>query len=79
MLFGLFNRDRFLSRAERMRRDHERWLQRALDDGVHYPRIPVRPVREGGFSAMMARATGRRAAEAWWDRTFDAVDALDRL
>ena len=52
--------------AERMRRAHEAWLNWAMASGVRVPRIPVRPVAEGGFDAEMATAAGRAACERWW-------------
>jgi hypothetical protein len=55
--------------AEAMRRYHSEWLTRALRRPSRYPRIPTRPVEDGGFSAMTATPAGRVWADQWWAET----------
>lgn len=78
MLWDFFKKHDALSRAEAIRRTHERWLTRALGTRRELPRIPVRRVDEGGFEAMMADPAGRLMARAWWDAALEKVpDASD--
>ncbi|MCL4740629.1 MAG: hypothetical protein KJZ54_00335 [Phycisphaerales bacterium] len=76
MLWRFGGRDRLLTRAEIARREHERWLNRAIVSGTPYPRIPTRLVRRGGFSGLMARPGGPERAARWWDAALARVDEL---
>ncbi len=55
---------------------HSRWLTAALASGREYPRIPLRRVDQGGFSAMMRRPGGPDRAAQWWDAALARVDDL---
>jgi len=66
MLFHRIHRFPLVSIRRRMIREHQRWLNRALRGQVRAPRIPVRPVSDGGFAPMLARPGGREQAAAWW-------------
>lgn len=75
MRFGLFHRGLDLpTPGERMRRMHEEWLSRALRRPDGAPRIPVRRVDQGGFSALLAAPGGRERADQWWIEVFAAID-----
>ncbi|MCW5775464.1 MAG: hypothetical protein KIS87_03325 [Phycisphaeraceae bacterium] len=76
MLWSFGGRGRLLTRAEIARREHERWLNRAIASGTPYPRIPTRLVRRGGFSGLMARPGGPERAARWWDAALARVDEL---
>lgn len=73
MQWSFFKKSEFLTRAEIIRRAHERWLTRALKSGRSYPRIPVRRVDEGGFSSLMEHPAGRLMARAWWEAALEHV------
>lgn len=60
--------------ARLLRREHERWLNRAIKAPGHYPTIPTRRADDGGFSGLLARPGGARLAELWWRRALDRVD-----
>ena len=76
MIRDLFLRHvRLIGAGERARRQHSAWLTHAMADPRRaFPRIPTRPVREGGFSAVTATSAGRAWADAWWIGTFDEMD-----
>lgn len=63
-----------LSIGEAFRRQHSRWLTRAIQEERRYPRIPVRPVHEGGFDRLCATPAGREIARRWWEHALDLVD-----
>jgi len=63
-----------LDPAEVARQLHSRWLSRAITSKKAYPRIPVRPVSEGGFSGLTQTEEGRAANDAWWEATLEMVD-----
>ena len=70
------SRDRLLTRGEIARREHERWLNRAIALGVPYPRIPTRLVCRGGFSGLRSRPGGLERAAQWWYVALARVDDL---
>lgn len=76
MRFNFLNRGLdLLTPGERMRREHERWLDRALSGGAgELPRIPVRRVDQGGFGALLAAPGGRERADQWWLDAFAALE-----
>jgi hypothetical protein len=53
---------------------HSRWLTRALAGERVYPRIPTRPVPDGGWSHLTRTPEGRLLAENWWASTLAQVD-----
>jgi hypothetical protein len=55
------------------RAQHSLWLTRALESGKDFPRIPLRPVRSGGFSSLMARPHGPQHAARWWEKALAKV------
>jgi len=66
-----------MSASERARREHERWLNRALALGADSAlRIPVRDVRRGGFGAMRSSSAGRSLADRWWSEAIKRADAM---
>lgn len=79
MLSGWFTRgDSWLESGERARLLHGRWLTRALrKPAACVPRIPLRRVSEGGFSALMRTAEGRAWAELWWCSTWTRLEDED--
>lgn len=52
--------------SERIRRETERWLDRALTSGASFPHIPLRRVDHGGFDSLRANPRGPEIAERWW-------------
>lgn len=56
---------------QRLIRAHAGWLNRAVRQADQYPRIPVRPVSEGGFARLMARREGRSIAAWWWESALE--------
>lgn len=75
MLRQFFARNRRLITAgEKARRLHSAWLTRALAEPSRFPRIPARPVRDGGFRRLVATPRGRAWADGWWSDTFDTLD-----
>ena len=60
--------------GELARREHSRWLTRALRSGRAYPRIPVRRVDDGGYGFLARRTDGPARAQRWWSRALDRVD-----
>jgi hypothetical protein len=74
MFWRLSRKSDILERGEVARRLHSQWLSRALSSGQAYPRIPVRRVDEGGFSALQGTAYGRQVADAWWSLALERVD-----
>ena len=74
MRWNLFSGAVPLDPAEVARQLHSRWLSRAITSKKAYPRIPVRPVSEGGFSGLTQTEEGRAANDAWWEATLEMVD-----
>ncbi|MBL0928327.1 MAG: hypothetical protein IBJ11_11870 [Phycisphaerales bacterium] len=75
-LFGFA--ERLETAAERARRLHSAWLTRALTDPQWAaPRIPVRPVSEGGWDEFVRSPGGRDWAERWWDDAIDDTPPAD--
>ncbi|MEM0983045.1 MAG: hypothetical protein AAGI17_03740 [Planctomycetota bacterium] len=64
--------------GERFRAEHSRFLTIALRRPNAYPRIPAKPVREGGFSVLTSRESGRRHTRRWWSLALDRVGLLER-
>lgn len=63
--------------AEAACRLMERWLTWALHQPEDaFPRIPLRPVSEGGFEGLLARPDGRRRAAGWWAGAMERVQAF---
>lgn len=56
-----------------MRLAHSHWLTSALASARPYPKIPLRRVAEGGFSALVATPDGRLWADLWWNAALDHV------
>lgn len=75
MLFSMFSMKDWEEAAERMRRVHSEWLTGAMKHGKRPPRIPVRKVSEGGWSAMMETEAGRAWAEEFWQGALEHPDA----
>jgi hypothetical protein len=77
MFWEFFSLSKLASHAEAMRRRHSAWLTRAMRrPAAYYPRIPTRPVGEGGFAGLMATPGGRDWADQWWAETLQS-DELD--
>jgi hypothetical protein len=74
MRWRFLGRDDLSPLAEKYRREHEAWLNRALASGHPYPRIPLKRVDRGGFSGLLARPSGRALADLWWIAALDRVD-----
>lgn len=53
---------------------HSMWLTRAVASRKNYPRIPVRPVSEGGFDRLTSTPAGRILCDGWWYLALDRVD-----
>ena len=66
-----------LDPAERFRREHERWLNRALGHEIDVPRIPTRRVTRGGFGRLLSTARGRRALARWWEIVLSREDLAE--
>ncbi len=77
MRWNFFSGEYPIDPAEVARQLHSRWLSRALASKKVYPRIPVRPVAEGGFSGLTQTEEGRAAIDAWWQATLEMVDDPD--
>lgn len=75
-MLGFFDRaERWLGAGERARLLHERWLNWAVSRPTSsLPKIPVRAVREGGFSALMRTEEGRAWASQWWENALARMD-----
>lgn len=52
------------------------FLTWALRNNIEFPRVPTRPVDEGGFSQLLRRPGARAAVNRWWMRTLDLVGRL---
>lgn len=74
MIWNSFRLAREVSPAERFRREHELWLNRAIRSTTPMPRIPLRPVSRGGFERLASSGRGRRAINAWWGSTLRRAD-----
>lgn len=59
------------------RKLHSRWLSRAVESRRPYPKIPVRPVREGGFTGLTSTPEGRLMCDGWWYMALGQVDDAD--
>jgi hypothetical protein len=69
MFWEFFSLSNLVNHAEAMRRRHSLWLTRAMRQPAAYPRIPTRPVGDGGFSPLMSSPAGKAWAEEWWADT----------
>ncbi|USN99393.1 MAG: hypothetical protein H6810_01570 [Phycisphaeraceae bacterium] len=67
MRMGRWSRGEIMDAGARYRAEHSAWLTLALYSNGHYPRIPAKPTRTGGFERLMSRASGRRLALRWWE------------
>jgi hypothetical protein len=74
MFWEFFSLSKLANHAEMMRLRHSVWLTRALGRASAYPRIPTRPMAEGGFNGLMATRAGRAWAEEWWSDTLRSDD-----
>lgn len=74
MFWEFFSLSNLANHAEAMRRRHSMWLTRALRRSSEYPRIPTRPVGDGGFSAVTRTSAGRAWADQWWMDTLQSDD-----
>jgi hypothetical protein len=78
MIWNSFPMVRVIDPGEKFRREHERWLNRALRSTKPLPkplpRIPLRPVSRGGFERLMSSERGRRAVGRWWKSTLGRTD-----
>lgn len=74
-MLRFWNRNNRHLHAERVRRMHEAWLDRAVRQGRAHPSIPKREVRLGGFESLMRTPGGRIWAKHWWD---DALSKPER-
>ena len=77
MIWWPFRKRELESAAERMRREHSRFLTRAMLGGRRYPRIPSKRVASGGFDALRSREGGAERAGQWWSAALDRVDQDD--
>lgn len=59
------------------RRLHSLWLTRAVRSDRVYPKIPVRPVQEGGFSHLSRTPEGRVLCDGWWYAALGQVDDVE--
>jgi hypothetical protein len=73
-LVGLLN---LAERGAIARRLHSRWLTRAVEARRVYPKIPVRPVDQGGFSGLTSTAEGRLMCDGWWYQALGQVEDAD--
>jgi len=64
----------FISVAVEYRRQHSRWLTRAVRQPDRYPRIPTKPDALGGYSRMRSHQERRARADLWWSIALDRVD-----
>ncbi len=77
-MIGRNARWRMLTLAEKARRHHEAWLDRAIARAGAYPRIPLRRVDQGGFDHVRTDHTARQWADSWWRDAFTRVDESDQ-
>ncbi len=70
----LFGRGLGLSPGEVMRNEHSAWLTQALATRRDLPRIPVRPVEDGGFGKLMSLPNGADLAAKWWRVALDRFE-----
>jgi hypothetical protein len=76
MIWNVFKSVFPLDPSELARRIHSEWLTRAVSGQKVYPRIPVRPAAEGGFSDLLRTPEGRASADQWWETALEMVDDL---
>jgi hypothetical protein len=79
MFTGWFERgDLWLELGAKARLLHGTWLTRALHKPAgRLPRIPLRRVSEGGFTALMRTVEGRAWAELWWSSAWTRLEEED--
>lgn len=75
MFRNFFGEDWYMARASLMRRVHSSWLSRAMRRGSRVPRIPTRPVSEGGFTPVLDTPEGKQWAEEFWSVALGETDA----
>jgi len=71
-------RRRKLETPEQMIRETSAFLTWALPRADHLPRVPVRPVSRGGFSALRAIPGARERVARWWDVSLDRLERTCR-
>ena len=59
--------------GERFRAQHSAFLTRAVRTPGAFPRIPVKPVDQGGYDRLRQQATGPGHAALWWNVALDRV------
>lgn len=74
MFWRLFSGHRLEEAGARARRVHSVWLSRALQRGRVLPRIPTKPVSDGGFAAIMTTREGSQWAQEWWDEALEQAE-----
>lgn len=74
MGISFHNRARMLEKGELARRHTSVWLTWAMTQRESdLPRIPVRPVRSGGWVFLRKHPLGRWIAWAWWEEAFSRI------
>lgn len=68
----------FEQRRQEMIDQTSAFLTWALENGVDVPRIPRRPVDEGGFTQLLKLRGAREMVNRWWWRTLDIIESSER-
>jgi hypothetical protein len=74
MLWSPNDREWWLERGAAARRRHAAWLSAAIKSPRPLPRIPTRPISQGGFDPVLARPGGREWAAQWWTDTLESPE-----
>ena len=58
----------------RFREEHSAFLTAALGSKKRYPRIPAKPVDQGGYSGLLKLERGEKRAAMWWGAAMNRMD-----
>ncbi len=63
-------------RRKQMIAETSAWLTWAMRHQKSVPRIPTRPVSQGGFGHMLKNSAARSAVQHWWAKAIETVGSI---
>ncbi|MFK7759209.1 MAG: hypothetical protein AB8C13_04595 [Phycisphaerales bacterium] len=66
-----------LDAGARFRAVHSSFLTRAFKFGLRTPRIPAKPVEQGGFSTLKKLPEHEKRSTLWWAAAMNRMDDID--
>lgn len=67
-----------LDAGTRFRATHSNFLTRAIRFGIRFPRIPAKPVDQGGYSGLLKLPEHEKRSTLWWGAAMSRMDRMDQ-